>query len=207
MTTENEKPFWQRPLPPIKRPGEAAVMAVSAAVVELPPESAPAAMDGGAAVPSVESAPAPEETRPAAHIPPHIALQNAVNNLDAARWRSKECRRAVAAAREAFSSALAEWNKTLPIQTVLEAKMDVIRTNQMERERKAAHGLLHRPMTISETAKAMSGGNRRAGGGAAYKRNGTFTRAEAAKINMNRAAAQRMAGSAAPRVGKLPSER
>ena len=175
-------------------------------VNELPPETAAKGSD--AAGVGTVSAPVPMP-----RVAPDDALRNAAHDLDVARWEARQCRAATLAARENFNIALRGWNATMPVQTQLQAKMDYIRTNQEERARKAAQGSLRRPMTVTETAKAMSGGNRRAGGGAAYKRNGTFTRAEAAKIEMNRAAANRvaaaaarMAGSNAPRT-KLPSER
>jgi len=206
MTTAETKPFWRRPLPPIKRPGETAVTTAvepqDVAVVELPPETA--AMGDGARASDEVSAP-PLEVRPAAQIAPHDAVRNAAHNLDVARWRARQCRDAVAASREAFSSALADWNRTMPVQTQQQAHQDYVDTNQRERAARAAQGLLRRPMTISETAKAMSGGNMRPGGGRSFNR-GAFTRAEAKKIEMNRAAAQRMNGSLAPRT-KLPSER
>jgi hypothetical protein len=135
-------------------------------------------------------------------VPPHIVLRNAAHNLDVALYEARQRRAAVSAARENFNIALRDWNLTMPIQTVDGAKRDVIRTNQIERENRAAQGLLRRPMTVTETARAMSGGNRRAGGGAAYKRSGTFTRAEAAKVTMNRSAANRLRAAA-----KLPSQR
>lgn len=198
MTADTEKPFWQRPLPPINRPGDT-VAALPEPQEELP--SPPAAMGDGVGVSNGVSAPS-LEARPAAQIAPHDALRNAAHNLDVARWRARECRSAVSASRENFNLALSVWNRTLPLQTVEDLKKEWIASNQEERRRKAEAGQMRRPMTVTETAKAMSGGNRRAGGGAAYKRPGTFTRAEAAKITMNRAAANRLRAAA-----KLPSER
>jgi hypothetical protein len=138
-------------------------------------------------------------------IDPLTALQDAVHNLDLCRWRARQCRDAVAASRQNFNIALSAWNQTQPIQTVEDLKKEVIRSNQAERVRRAEAGRLHRPMTITETARAMSGGNRRPGGGASYKR-GAVSRAEARTIEVNRMAAARMNGNVAPRI-KLPSER
>ena len=211
MTTEIEKPFWQRPLPPIQRPGATTVVAAveppdAPAIVDEELPSPPAAMGDGARASNGVSAPS-LEARPAAQIPPHEVLRNAAHNLDIARWRARECRSAVSASREAFNLALGAWNRTLPIQNVEDLKKEWIASNQEERRRKAEAGQMRRPMSVTETARAMSGGNRRAGGGAAYKRNGTFTRAEAAKIEMNRAAANRLQAAAAAARKLLPSER
>ena len=169
---------------------------VSATVDELPPETV---VTGGEAVTSGVSAP-PHETR----LTPHDALRNAAQNLDLARWKSRQCRDAVSSSRQAFNLALHAWNLTQPIQSVEDLKKEWIRSNQKERERRAEARQLQRPMTVGETARAMSGGNRRPGGGAAYRR-GAFTRAEAARIEMNRAAANRL--RAASVAAKLPSQR
>jgi hypothetical protein len=162
------------------------------------------AMMDGDAVSEAVSAAAPL-TRVVFPFDPVTALRNAAHNLDVARWRARECRDSVAASRQAFNLALSAWSATQPIQNVEDLKKEWIRSNQEDRRLRAEARQLQRPATITETAKAMSGGNRRPGGGASYKR-GAFTRAEAARIEMNRMAAARMNGNIAPRV-KLPSER
>jgi hypothetical protein len=144
------------------------------------------------------------ELKPAP-VDPLTALSNAVHNLDLARWRARECRTAVSASREAFNLALNAWNRTMPIQTVEDLKKEWIRSNQEERARKASQGQLPYHPNVTQTARAMSGGNRRPGGGASYKR-GAVSRAEARTIEVNKMAAARMGGSNAPRA-KLPSDR
>jgi hypothetical protein len=169
---------------------------------QLPTLETTVALDGDAVSVTV-SAPAPL-TRVAAQIDPLVALRNAVHNLDAARWSARECRTAVAASRENFNAALNAWNQTQPLQTVEDLKKEWIASNQAERVKRAEARQLQRPATVSETARAMAGGNMRRSP-AAYRR-GAFTRAEARTIEANKAAAARMNGSAAPRT-KLPSER
>ena len=192
------------------------------------PPATVAVMDGEAMVTDAVSATAPEAPRLAVQIipapdmaeyelkPAHVdqlqqvdpltALQNAVHDLDLARHRARECKATTATLRDTFAKALAAWNVSVPAPMTQAALMqDYIDSNQRERQRKAEARQLQRPATVSETARAMSGGNRRPGGGASYKR-GAFSRAEARTIEMNRMAAARMNGNIAPRA-KLPSER
>jgi hypothetical protein len=137
-------------------------------------------------------------------VDPIAALQQAEYQLDLARVHARECRSTVAEARANFARCLAGWNATQPIQTVEGLKKEWIRSNQEDRRLRAEARQLQRPATVSETARAMSGGNMRRSP-AAYRR-GAFTRAEARTIEVNKMAAARMNGNIAPRT-KLPSER
>jgi plasmid stabilization system protein ParE len=185
-------------------------------VVNGSPPATVVVMDGEAAT-GGGSAP-PPETRLAAQIAPDMAdyelkdtpvdpltaLQNAVNNLDVARYEARQCRQAVSASRENFNLALTAWNATMPIQTQEALRAEWMAANQEQRRLRAEAQQLQRPATVGETAKAMSGGNMRRSP-AAYRR-GAYTRAEAKAANNLRAAAARMNGGNAPRA-KLPSER
>jgi hypothetical protein len=151
----------------------------------------------------------PVEAAPAADdylLPPHETLREIAHRLDLARVHSRECHSAVAEARTNFARALAGWNASGPApQTQAELMKEHIASNQAERAKRYAAGQgVHYP-GVGRTAKALAGGNAKNGGGAAYRR-GAYTRAEAMKIEMNRAAAERMNGGSASRI-KLPSER
>jgi hypothetical protein len=153
-------------------------------------------------------APAPQPVRGA---DPIEALRQAALALDLARATARQCRETVQTSRGVFSRALAAWNLTLPVQTALDAAREFCATSQASRAARAAAGRLQRPATISETAKAYSGGghNVQRGHGRAYAR-GAMSRASAMETESLRlrgaATAARMAGSNAPRV-KLPSEK
>lgn len=142
---------------------------------------------------------------------PLEVLRQAALALDLARATARQCRETVSTSRGVFSKALAAWNLTLPVQTQEQALRDYVNTSTSERARKAEQGRLSRPATISETAKAYSGGghNVQRGHGRAYAR-GAMSRASAMETESLRlrgaATAARMAGSNAPRV-KLPSEK
>jgi hypothetical protein len=173
------------------------------AMIEELPLPPVAVMDGGEAAGTNGVSATPPEPR----LAPHIVLADAVNALDIARYEARQCRPAVLASREAFNLALNAWNATLPIQTVEGLKKEWIRSNQAERERKAAVGQLRGPTTVGQMAKALAGGGHRAqrGGGTAYRR-GAHSKAEAMELNAAKLRESRMNGSAAPRT-KLPSER
>jgi hypothetical protein len=157
-------------------------------------------MDGGAMVTDAVSAPASEAPRLAAQIAPDMAdyelkdtpvdpvtaLRNAVDNLDVARFTARQARSAVLASRENFNVALTAWNASGPAPQTQEAlKKEWIASNQRERERKAAAGQLSRPVTVGQMARAMAGGNRRAGGSTAYRR-GALSKGEAMTVEANR---------------------
>jgi hypothetical protein len=145
------------------------------------------------------------ELKPAP-VDPVTAFRDAVDALDRARYQSRLCRQAVSAAREDFNMALAAWNHSGPApQTQESLRAEWMAGNQEQRRLKAEAGRMQRPATVSETAAAMRGGNRRPGGGASYKR-GAVTRAEARTIEVNKMAAARMHGNIA-RAKKLPSQR
>jgi len=153
--------------------------------------------------------PEPVEAAPAADdylLPPHEALREVAAALDRARFEARTCRTKTTKARANFSRCLGAWNATgTGPKNQSELMKQHIASNQRERERKAAAGQgVHYP-GVGRTAKALAGGNAKNGGGAAYRR-GAYTRAEAMKIEMNRAAAERMNGGNASRA-KLPSER
>jgi hypothetical protein len=170
---------------------------------QLPTLETTVALDGGAVSEAVSAA-APL-TRVVFPFDPVTALRNAAHNLDVARFTARQCRDAVALSRQAFNLALAAWNASGPEpQTVEGLKKEWIRSNQENRRLRAEARQLQRPATVSETARAMAGGNMRRSP-AAYRR-GAFTRAEARTIEVNRMAAARMAGNIAPRI-KLLSDR
>lgn len=138
--------------------------------------------------------------------PPHIILREAEAALDRARFEARTCRAATTEARANFARCLGAWNASGPApQTQAELMKEHIASNQAERAKRYAAGQGVFYPGVGRTAKALAGGNAKNGGGAAYRR-GAYTRAEAMRIEMNRAAAARMNGGNAPRA-KLPSER
>jgi hypothetical protein len=169
-----------------------------AVVDELPPETVAKGSDA-AGIDTVSA------TARMPRVAPHDALRDAIDALDVAGFAARQCRDAVSASRQNFNTALNAWNATQPIQTVEDLKKEWIASNQAERVRRAEARQLQRPLTVGETARAMAGGNKRAGGGAAYRR-GAYTRAEARTIEDGKMLAARMAGNIAPRI-KLPSDR
>ncbi len=194
---------------------KAEVQARHGVVNGSPPTTTVAVMDGEAMATGENSASPPEAPRLAAQIAPDMAdyelkpapvdpltaLRNSVDALDRARFAARQARSDVLASREAFNLALGAWNLTQPIQTVEDLKKEWIRSNQAERERKAAAGQLRRPTTVGQMAKALAGGghNIKRGGGASYRR-GAVGKAEAMEINANRLRAATLAA-------KLPSSR
>jgi hypothetical protein len=122
------------------------------------------------------------------------ALQTAEHALELARHVARECRDATLAARTAFAVTLSQWNAAQPVATPLETARAFIATSQAERAARAAMGALPYRPSVTATARAMSGGNMRAGGGRAFRR-GAYTKAEALTAETQRRAA------------KLPSDR
>jgi hypothetical protein len=144
------------------------------------------------------------------------ALQQAVTALDVARQEVRQARDAVATARQNVAKRLAEYNAATPTITAEQNTRDWIAANNAERARRAAaNGGKFQP-TLTQTAKAMSGGGygndirTRRGGGAAYRRGPggvqAFTKAQAMDITAQRIRAVRAAEAGPPRP-KLPSER
>jgi hypothetical protein len=177
MSNEQEVPFWRRPLPPVPGP-QSRPLAVADDVVLLVEEPVTATV--------VE----PEPTAPEPVINPYDALKAAEHTLDLARAEARERRAATGAARAAFAKALADWSRGEPIQTQEQQARAFIATSNADRAARAAAGRLPYRPNVTATARAMSGGNQRRGGGSAYRRGpgGTtaFTKAEAMTMEANR---------------------
>ena len=90
----------------------------------------------------------------------------------------------------------------MSVQSQQDALRQYVNQSQADRTARAAAGQGVYYPGITRTAKAMSGGNAKQGGGAGYRR-GAFTRAQAMELN---ARAARMNGSNASRV-KMSSDR
>jgi hypothetical protein len=140
-------------------------------------------------------------------VPPLEALRLAVAALELARHELRQARDALTSARASLAKRLADYNAATPTISAEQNTRDWIAANNAERARRAAANGHYQP-TVTQTAKAMSGGGygndirTRRGGGAAYRRGPAgvqaFTKAQAQTIN-----AQRIREARA----KLPSER
>ena len=110
----------------------------------------------------------------------------------------------VSTARAELARALTNWNAGAPVMTALQVAREFQAQSQAERQRRVEAGLYRAPPTVSQMAKAFSGGGHRVqrGGGRAYAR-GAFTKAQALEANAQRIRAERAAEAAA----KLPSEK
>lgn len=185
-------PYWRKPLP---------------AVIPGRSDPAPDLRDDWGPAPTVTMTVEPPEpvvlleatpaapVAPVAPADPLDILKLAANDLDVARVHARDCRAAVFASRAAFGKALEAWNHSGPITTQLDQARAYVATSQAERARRAAQGALPYVPGITRTAKAMSGGNARRGGGPAYRRGPDGTKAysigQAAELNALTAAARR----------------
>lgn len=170
-------------------PPETVAMAVDE---EAPPADGPE----GDLKPSPQAAPL---------VPPHEALRNAELALDAARHELRVAIDTRATARANVATALANYNRATPTITAEQNTRDWIAANNAARAERAARRFVP---TVTETAKAMSGGGygddirTRRGGGAAYRRGPggvpAYTKAQALTANALRIREAR---------AKLPSER
>jgi hypothetical protein len=149
--------------------------------------------------------------------PPPPSIRDCEKALELARAELRQCRDAVGGARERVARTLSAYNASTPTMTRDENIRQWIASNEEDRKRKAA--LRYGLATVTQTARAMAGGQgpgpslntqgqivgggARAGGGSAYRRGPggqrAYTKREAAILN-----AQRIA---AARAGKLPSDR
>ena len=104
-------------------------------------------------------------------------------------------------ARTELAACLTRWNAGAPIVSWQENAAQFRASELAERRRRAEAGAYRRPATVSETARAYSGGGHRVlrGGGRAYTR-GALSRAQANEANALRIRAERAAA-------KLPSDR
>ena len=99
-----------------------------------------------------------------------VVLKASEQALDLARVHARECRATVLACRGTFSKALADWNRTMPVQSQQDALRQYVNQSQADRTARAAAGQGVYYPGITRTAKAMSGGNAKQGGGAGYRR-------------------------------------
>jgi hypothetical protein len=129
-------------------------------------------------------------------LPPHEVLRRADAALDVARFEHRQAKQVVADARQRVQRALAKYNAVAPALTPEENVRQWIASNQARKARLARAGQIPYRPSVTETAKAMSGGGHgndirtRRGGGAAYRRgpNGTqaFTKTQAQTITAER---------------------
>ncbi len=128
-------------------------------------------------------------------------LRDADKAVDQARADLRIAGQNVQRARAELAACLTTWNAGAPVLTPEQLRRQHINASQADRARRAEAGLVHRPLTVSETAKAIGIGGHRSqrGGGAAYRR-GAFSKAQALEVNARRAAAEQAAA-------KLPSEK
>jgi hypothetical protein len=181
MTQENE-PFWRRPLPPIPTRSSGDAIA------------SPAADDGivllEVRVPDIEKEPEPVHVEPVAQpvekpavsqLDPYAFAKLAEHALDEARDEARQCRDATLKARTAFSLALASWNHGEPTQTQEQALRAYVDQSNLDRARRVAagQGVIH--PGITRTARAYQASGQRAGGGQSYRR-GAVSAVEAMRI-------------------------
>lgn len=121
------------------------------------------------------------------------------HRLAVARAEARLAHEGTVAARIAYADALSNWNRSAPVWTPFQQAREFQRQSQADRADRAARGALARPITVSQMAKGIAGGNAKRGGGVSYKR-GAFSKADALKFEANRL---REAAAAA----KLPSQR
>jgi hypothetical protein len=142
------------------------------------------------------------------HLAPHEALRLADHNLDAARFEHRQAKLVLTDARQRVQSALAAYNTANPPISPEQNVRDWIASNQARKARLAQAGQVPYRPSVTETAKAMSGGGHgndirtRRGGGAAYRRGPggvqAFTKTQAMTANAERIREAR---------AKLPAER
>jgi hypothetical protein len=141
-------------------------------------------------------------------VPPHEILRRADAALDAARFDHRQSKQVLADARQRVSDTLAAYNAVAPALTPEQNVRSWIANNQAERARRAAERSLPYRPSVTQTARAMSGGGHgndiraRRGGGAAYRRGPggapAFSKSQATEANAVRARESR---------AKLPSEK
>jgi hypothetical protein len=150
---------------------------------------------------------------------PHEVLRAADAALDVARFELRQSKAVLADARQRVQRTLAAYNAVAPALSPEANVRQWIASNQARKARLAQAGQIPYRPSVTETARAMSGGGHgndiraRRGGGPAYRRGPggvpAFSKAQATEVNAVRARADyaaRMNGSTAPPV-KLPSER
>ncbi len=137
---------------------------------------------------------------------PYVVAKEAEQALADARQEHRQARDATLKARTVFSKALAVWNCAQPIMTQEQALRAYVEQSNRDRAARAAAagaGVYH--PGITRTARAMSGGNQRRGGGNAFRRGPdgqtAYSRADAITLE-----ARRIQAAAAARA-KPPSEK
>jgi hypothetical protein len=123
---------------------------------------------------------------------PYEAMRAAEQALNDARQELRDRRNAVQASRVAFGKALEDWNRGAPVATHEQAARQFIAASNADRVARAAAGQGIWHPGITRTAKALAGGNQKAGGGAAYRR-GAYTKAQALTAESNRLRAAALA--------------
>ena len=189
-TLNEAEPFWRRPVTIAPRPDH---------VLDAEP------MDHTEPeIRVTESNPEPVEVRTSSE-PVEVRLvdfsraaKQAEHALDLARAEARERRAATMAARTAFAKALANWNASGPVMTQEQALRAYVDQSNIDRARRVAAGQGVYHPGITRTAKAMSGGNAKQGGGTSYRR-GAFTRAQAMEIEAGKLRAKAAAAAVKPR--------
>lgn len=129
---------------------------------------------------------------------PLPSLQEAEAAVGDARHEARLARLELTETRGAVAAALTAWNVAQPAMTPEENTRAWLASNQAEKARLAKERGAPWHPNVTQTARAMSGGNQRRGGGSAYRRGPEGQRAysvtQAANINAELA-----------RVAKLPS--
>jgi hypothetical protein len=103
------------------------------------------------------------------------------HRLAVARAEARLCHEATVQARIAYADALSGWNRTQPVWTPFQQARAFQAASQADRTARAASGLLRRPITVSQMAKGMAGGNAKRGGGISYRR-GAYSKAQAMEV-------------------------
>ncbi len=160
----------------------------------------------GSPQPPIEPPDASRSRPVASNSNPYAAAKDAEHALNLARVEARQCRDRTMAARTAFGKALADWNAAGPVWTQeMQARAFIAQSNADRAARAAAAGGAIVHPGITRVARAMSGGNMRRGGGAAFRRGPAgaqaYSKAEAMTLE-----ARRLQAAAAARA-KLPSEK
>jgi hypothetical protein len=144
------------------------------------------------AMPHANGAEPPHHDTAEATPRPVISVRDAESALDVARHELRLARDTLAGARATVAKRLTDYNRATPAITPEQNVRDWIASNNAARAERAAQRGHYQP-TVTQTAKAMSGGGygndirTRRGGGAAYRRGPggvkAYTKAEAATAN------------------------
>jgi hypothetical protein len=213
-TLNEDEPFWRRPVTIVKSAPVESLREVWApeTVSEKVDEEAPAADEGDCQTMSASQAPSSTDTlrdesdfvhtQRHAPVSPQEALRQAEAAVDVARHELRQARDTVTQSRTGFAKALANYNRAAPVMTAEENTRQWIAGNQAEKARLA--GRQTYIPTVTETARAMGGGNHRHGGGKAYRRGvpgniKAYTQAEAMTLEANRLRLAAAAAAAKPR--------